>query len=100
VEPLTTICRLQPLADLWDWQLEGFCRVENPDVFFHPVGERGPARRNRDEAAKAVCMACPVLQPCRQQALQVREPYGVWGGLTEQERDETYLASDRIPDAS
>ena len=23
-----------PVADLWDWQLEGLCRRENPDVFF------------------------------------------------------------------
>jgi WhiB family transcriptional regulator, redox-sensing transcriptional regulator len=90
---LTTICRLQPVAELWDWQLEGSCRDESPDVFFHPVGERGPSRRKRDEAAKAVCMDCPVLLPCRQQALQLREPYGVWGGLSEQDREDIYLAS-------
>ena len=30
-----------PVADLWDWQLHGLCRRENPDVFFHPEGERG-----------------------------------------------------------
>ena len=31
-------------------------------------------------------MSCPVLQQCRSHALAVREPYGVWGGLTERER--------------
>ena len=41
-----------PVADLWDWQLDGSCRRENPDVFFHPEGERGPARRNRDSAGQ------------------------------------------------
>ena len=71
-----------PVADLWDWQLDGSCRRENPDVFFHPEGERGPARRNRDAAAKTVCLACPVLQQCREHALRVREPYGVWGAMT------------------
>lgn len=76
-----------PVADLWDWQLDGSCRRENPDVFFHPEGERGPARRDRDSAAKAVCGACPVLRQCREHALRVREPYGVWGGLTEDERE-------------
>ena len=30
-----------PVADLWDWQLEGACRRVGPDVFFHPEGERG-----------------------------------------------------------
>ena len=76
-----------PVADLWDWQLEGACRDVSPEVFFHPEGERGPRRRNRDAAAKAVCSACPVVVECRSHALQVREPYGVWGGLTETERE-------------
>ena len=49
-------------------------------------GERGPARRERDAAAKATCAACPVLEQCRRHALSVREPYGVWGGMTEDER--------------
>ena len=69
-----------PVADLWDWQLEGSCRQINPDVFFHPEGERGSARRSRDAAAKEVCLGCPVLVQCREHALRVREPYGVWGG--------------------
>jgi WhiB family redox-sensing transcriptional regulator len=29
-----------------------------------------------------------VLEPCRRHALAVQEPYGVWGGLSEAERDE------------
>ena len=81
-----------PVADLRDWQLHGLCRRENPDVFFHPEGERGPARRNRDLAAKQVCAVCPVLAQCRAHALQVREPYGVWGGMTEDEREAVYAA--------
>ena len=59
-----------PVADLWDWQLDGACREASPDVFFHPEGERGPARRNRDAAAKAVCGRCPVLAECRAHALR------------------------------
>ena len=76
-----------PVADLWDWQLEGSCRQVNPEVFFHPEGERGPTRSNREAAAKAVCAGCPVLQLCREAALAAREPYGVWGGLSESERE-------------
>ena len=52
--------------------------------------QRGPARRNRDSAAKQVCEVCPVLAQCRAHALQVREPYGVWGGMTEDEREAVY----------
>ncbi|GAB3237426.1 WhiB family transcriptional regulator [Kineosporia babensis] len=81
-----------PVADLWEWQLDGACRTADPRVFFHPEGERGPARRQRDVAAKSVCARCPVLAQCRSHALQVREPYGVWGGLTEDERESIYAS--------
>lgn len=76
-----------PVADLWDWQYEGLCRSVNPETFFHPEGERGPARRARDDAAKQVCRQCPVLRQCREHALRVREPYGVWGAMTADERE-------------
>lgn len=75
-----------PHADSWDWQLAALCRGADPDVFFHPEAERGPRRTAREDAAKAVCNECPVRQMCLQHALDVREPYGVWGGLSEDER--------------
>jgi WhiB family transcriptional regulator, redox-sensing transcriptional regulator len=81
-----------PNADPWDWQLLGACRRADPDVFFHPDNERGPRRRNREAAAKAVCHRCPVMVECARHALSVREPYGVWGGLTEDDREEIYAA--------
>ncbi|HEX7662556.1 MAG TPA: WhiB family transcriptional regulator, partial [Pseudonocardiaceae bacterium] len=48
---------------------------------------RGPARARREARAKAICQSCPVLELCRQHALAVQEPYGIWGGLSESERD-------------
>src|SRR3712207_647666 len=86
-----------PNADLWDWQLAGACRGSDPDVFFHPDGERGPGRRAREAAAKAVCAGCPVLARCAARALAVREPYGVWGGRTAEEREAAYAASSAHP---
>lgn len=98
---MSTLCRLPgPIADLWEWQFEGLCRRESPDVFFHPDGERGPSRRDRDRAAKALCQACPVLQSCREHALQAHEPYGVWGGMTESEREALYVGSMDLLSAS
>ena len=41
-----------PVADIWEWQLQGSCRDADPRLFFHPEGERGPARRERDAAAR------------------------------------------------
>ena len=75
-----------PDAHLWDWQFQGACRTLPAEMFFHPDGERGRARRKRIEQAKEVCATCPVLQACRDHALSIREPYGVWGGLDEDER--------------
>ena len=37
-------------------------------------------------AAKAICATCPVLEQCREYALSAHEPYGIWGGMTEEER--------------
>ncbi len=91
-----------PVADLWEWQLDGACRDADPTLFFHPEGERGPARRKRDAAAKAVCASCPVMDLCREHALAVREPYGVWGGMSEDDREEIYSTGRRrrVPAAS
>ena len=74
------------MLELWEWQYQGACREVDDTLFFHPEGERGNTRRKRDEAAKAICSECPVVQECREQSLRVREPYGVWGGLSEEER--------------
>jgi WhiB family redox-sensing transcriptional regulator len=75
-----------PIADHWEWQYEGACRDLPAEMFFHPDGERGPRRRNRENAAKAVCASCPVIAACRAQALALAEPYGIWGGLSEDDR--------------
>jgi len=33
-----------------------------------------------------VCASCPVIAQCRAHALAVQEPYGIWGGLSEDDR--------------
>lgn len=85
---MTDLSRLPgPALDQWEWQLDGACRRVDVELFFHPDNERGPSRSEREAAAKAVCARCPVLQRCREHALQSREPYGVWGGLSVEERE-------------
>lgn len=75
-----------PVEQRWEWQLKGRCRGLDSSLFFHPEYERGPARVAREERAKAICRSCPVLAECRRHALAVREPYGVWGAMTAEER--------------
>ena len=95
---MTDIRRLPgPQVEKWEWQLLGSCRGEDTELFFHPEGERGPSRANREAAAKAVCATCPVLLACREHALASREPYGVWGGLSEHEREDVVAAREGRP---
>ena len=88
----------QPLSQVpadatWEWQEQGACREADPELFFHPQNERGLARLRRDRAAKAVCARCDVRVQCADYAIRAREPYGVRGGLTEEDRERIY---DRI----
>jgi WhiB family redox-sensing transcriptional regulator len=86
---MTDVRRLPgPNADLWQWQLLGACRGEDTDLFFHPEGERGPARSARELTAKAICGRCPVIDDCARHALTAREPYGIWGGMSESDRED------------
>jgi len=78
------------VADEWDWQLEGACRGFDSSLFFHTDNERGFAREMREARAKAICGSCPVLRQCREHALTVQEPYGIWGGMGEVERRELF----------
>jgi WhiB family redox-sensing transcriptional regulator len=71
----------------WSWRSMARCRDLDSALFFSPDGERGPTRRRRERAAKAVCARCPVQAQCAAYAIANHEPYGVWGGLTETERE-------------
>ncbi|MBH0121909.1 WhiB family transcriptional regulator [Rhodococcus sp. HM1] len=83
---VNTVTLPRPHTDVWDWQRDAACRGFESSAFFHPDGERGHAREQRELRAKLVCAGCPVLEMCREHALSVGEPYGVWGGLSETER--------------
>jgi WhiB family redox-sensing transcriptional regulator len=84
----------QGLGMPWDWRAAAACRLADTSLFFGPERELVGARRLREQQAKAICATCPVLEPCRAHALVHREPYGVWGGLTERERAAIWAAVD------
>lgn len=75
-----------PITTNWDWQLAAACRGMDVDAFYHPPRERNRRRERRIAQAKTICDQCPVITQCRRHALEAREPYGIWGGLSEQER--------------
>ena len=69
------------------WQERAACRGPLGSVFFPPVlTERKVEKLAREERAKEICRMCPVLAECREYAISIREPHGVWGGMSEQER--------------
>ena len=61
------------------WVKRGACAGLDDDMF--------PSSSDAEiDDAKAVCGNCTVIQQCRQWALDTREPFGVWGGMSEKER--------------
>ncbi|MPZ00722.1 MAG: WhiB family transcriptional regulator [Actinophytocola sp.] len=67
-----------------DWRHRAACRDEDPELFF-PVTDIGPGAKQVDEA-KSICATCPVRERCLRFALDNGLTYGVFGGMTEQDR--------------
>ncbi len=61
------------------WQDRALCAETDPEAFFPEKGES-------TAPAKHVCHSCPVRPQCLRSALENRERFGVWGGLSERER--------------
>lgn len=68
----------------------GACKGHDVEMWF-PLRDMKRTRdfnRKVDERsaeAKAICMTCEVREKCLEYSLYY-EPYGIWGGLDEQER--------------
>ena len=62
-----------------DWRFRAACAGMDGDLFF-------PEWDSRARPAQAVCAACPVQRECLEYALEHNICFGVWGGLTEHER--------------
>lgn len=62
-----------------DWAQEGLCAQTDPEAFF-------PGKGGSVQSAKRICSRCPVLEQCRNYALETRQRDGVWGGLSAGER--------------
>lgn len=77
---------LLPIYDMWEWQHHGNCKNMDTEIFFLEDRVRGPEKRKRESAAVKICQSCPVIDKCREHALLTPEFFGVWGGLTADQR--------------
>lgn len=83
----TVASKLASLENEERWQDFAACKGMDPVIFFGPEhAETVKEKRDREDEAKAVCNSCPVKEECLEYALDAREAYGIWGGLTELER--------------
>jgi WhiB family transcriptional regulator, redox-sensing transcriptional regulator len=82
------------------WQDRAACRGMDALLFFGPDGEPRPEREIREAKAKAVCQLCPVQVQCLDYALRNSIRYGIWGGLSEQERARERRRRARGPNAA
>jgi WhiB family redox-sensing transcriptional regulator len=80
------------------WHHDARCRTGpgiDPDLW-HPAGNTGHYLLQIEEA-KAECRMCPVMEICGQVALANRESSGVWGAMSEDERDQIFRRQRRRP---
>ena len=67
------------MDDIDAWMVHGLCRGASPVDFFPSTGAGV-------DAARRVCMQCPVRVQCLDYALNHQIDHGVWGGTSERER--------------
>lgn len=60
------------------WMANAACTNHPPELWF-------PTRGQPTTTAKAICNTCPVRTPCLHYG--INEHHGIWGGLSEQQRD-------------
>ena len=68
-----------PVLEERPWAVFAACRDAEPDLFF-------PGSKEEERAALALCRICTVRDECLDHALEARERFGVWGGMTEKHR--------------
>jgi WhiB family redox-sensing transcriptional regulator len=67
-----------------------------PDLFF--PDQKGSGQAQDIASAKELCADCPLLIDCAEYAIESKEQYGIWGGLTADERRlQRSISSGRHP---
>jgi WhiB family redox-sensing transcriptional regulator len=70
------------LDDGLGWQGKALCAQTDPELFF-------PEKGGSTVAPKQVCQSCDVRAECLEYALEHGIGFGIWGGMSEQQRRKT-----------
>lgn len=69
-----------------DWDKAECRRLEiYTDLFYQVEEERSTNAYDHINALRAICVSCPIWKECLTYAF-ANEDYGMWGGMTSQER--------------
>lgn len=74
-----------------NWRNDAVCKDLDPNLFFPPA-----SNVLMNKVAKNICRQCPVNNDCLLESLSNQEPYGVWGGISEVERDALIHKQKRV----
>lgn len=69
------------MSALPEWMVDTPCAQADPDEWHPEKAETGAQ-------AKRVCRTCPHVSLCLEWALETRQPHGVWGGLSANQRSQ------------
>lgn len=70
-----------------EWLQDALCRGLHAHIWYPPLEAPNPT--NYYTVGKKVCARCPVWKECLAEATKNSETWGMWGGLTPQERKGT-----------
>jgi len=83
VELMTTALNIEPDKN---WSSRAACKDMPKDLFYGVI----PIPPEQITEDKKVCASCEVVLECLREAIDFRDKNGIWGGLTEKERDRAW----------
>ncbi|MGW3179676.1 WhiB family transcriptional regulator [Kitasatospora sp. NPDC001119] len=73
------------------------CADSDTNLFYPDSEEMGPETAEwAERRAKMMCAGCPVKSLCLADALERKEPHGIFGGLNERERNSLLRRAARV----
>lgn len=79
-----------------EWLADALCKGMHAHLWYPPL--ESPTPGNYYTVGKAVCFRCPVWRECLAEATKNEEVWGMWGGLTPQERKGTARVAHGTPE--